>query len=310
MGNKVIQKDNRTRTYTGYNYDGYWEFVNPAWDKSLELMSKQTVSGYGIDHRNPEYDYSDVFTKYNMPYLNPKFSSWSDEYPPVINFYSAGGYFWVVPMIGSGGLNLEATLTEGFTIDYEKGILKLNEPMFLYKTDANGECYAIRAPIVKVFLWKKNYYTYTTNPSDNPETDISNPLMFFTDKMGSYPDTIMKNLNLSNLSIQVGYVQHNFITGEDTIIPSWDDTDLARDIADWELSKTCDKQIKGRIEITLDAMCFYNIDLTKRIYIAGITDEAMNITSISYNISNFTVSLTLENSRYYNRSISYQRHGE
>jgi hypothetical protein len=93
-------------------------------------------------------------------------------------------------------------------------------------------------------------------------------------------------------------------------IPSWDDTDFAEDIANWELSKICDKKIKGTIEITLDAMCFYDIDLTNRIFINGITDEPMNIIAISYNISNFTVSLTLENSRYYNRTVSYQNHGE
>jgi hypothetical protein len=134
--------------------------------------------------------------------------------------------------------------------------------------------------------------------------------MFFTAKMGIYPDTIMKDLNLSSLSIQTGYVQHDYATGEDTVIPSWDDITFAQDMADWELSKICDKKIKGTITITLDAMCFYGIDLSKRIYIAGITDEAMNITSINYNVSNFTVSLQLENSRYYNRTISLSSHGE
>ena len=57
-------------------------------------------------------------------------------------------------------------------------------------------------------------------------------------------------------------------------------------------------------------MCFYNIDLSKRIFINGITDEPMNIVSINYNISNFTVSLTLENNRYWNRTVSLPSHGE
>jgi hypothetical protein len=122
--------------------------------------------------------------------------------------------------------------------------------------------------------------------------------------MGTYADTIIKDLNLSNLSIQVGGMR-----GTD-FIPSWDDTAFATDKANWELSKNCDKKIRGTIEITLDAMCYYNIDLTKRIYIAGITDEPMNITGISYNMSNFTVNLTLENKRYYNRTVSFQSHGE
>jgi hypothetical protein len=307
MGNKVVQKDNSTRTYTGYNYSSYVQFVTPAWDRSLELMSDQTASGYGFDHRNPAYDYSDVFTKYNMPYLNPELSSWSDRYPPFVNIYNIGGTFGFVGLLG---LELEETIKEGFTIDYENKTIKFSEPKFLYRTDANGECTAVRAPIVKVFLWKKNYFTYTVNPTDDPETDISNPLMFFTDKMGSYSDTIIKDLNLSNLSIQTGYVQHNYATGEDTIIPSWDDTAFAHDIADWELSKICDKKIKGTITITLDALCFYNIDLSKRIYINGITDEPMNVVSINYNLSNFTASLTLENNRYWNRTVSLQSHGE
>jgi len=307
MGNKIVQKDNRTHKYTGYNYASYVQFVTPAWDRSLELMSNNTSSGYGFDHRNPAGDYSDVFTKYDMPYLNPELSSWSDQYPPRVEIYNVGNAFG---FIGPLNLSLETVLKEGFTIDYENGILKLSEPMFLYQTGANGECTAVRAPIVKVVLWKKNYYTYTLDPTDDPETDISNPLMFFTAKMGTYPDTIIKDLNLSNLSIQIGMVQHNYATGIDTIIPTWDDTAFAQDIADWTLSKSCDKKIKGTIEITLDALCFYGINLTNRIYIAGITDEAMNITGITYNMSSFTVSLTLENSRYYSRSISYQSHGE
>jgi hypothetical protein len=122
--------------------------------------------------------------------------------------------------------------------------------------------------------------------------------------MGTYPDTIIKDLNLSNLSIQIGGQRGT------EFIPSWDDTDFAKDYADWQLSKTCDIKIKGTIELTLDAVCFYGIDLTKRIYIAGITDDPMNIISMSYNVSNFTVTLNLENSRYYNRTVSLQSHGE
>jgi hypothetical protein len=180
----------------------------------------------------------------------------------------------------------------------------MNEAFYLGRTDANGELIAIRAPQIHLSLWKQDVYTNTTDPADDPEADVSNPQMFFTDKMGTYTDTIMKDLNLSSLSIQVG---GQF--GED-FVPSWDDTAFAHDVADFELSKVCDKKIKGNVEITLDALCFYGIDLTKRIYISGVTDEVMNITDISYNISNFTVKLTLENSRYYNRTVSFAYHGE
>jgi hypothetical protein len=311
IGDKVIRKFNETggsRSYSAYNYSSYHQFVIPAWDRSLELLSKQTVSGYGFDHQNPTYsaEYSKVFKIYHMPYLNPELSSWSDRYPPYVEIYNVGVAFGFV---GPLNLQLEKVLKEGFTIDYENKTITFNEPYFLYQEDANGECTSIRAPIVKVFLWKKNYYTYTLDPSDDPETDISNPLMFFTDKMGSYADTIIKDLNLSNLSIQEGGIRI-LPDGTEELIPSWDDTEFAKDKADWELSKICDVKIRGNITITLDAVCFYNIDLTKRIYIDGITNESMNIVGINYNLSNFTVTLQLENSRYYNRTVNLQSHGE
>jgi len=305
MGNKVIRKFDSTggnRTYTGYNYSSYQQFVIPSWDCSYERLAKNSISGEGWDYHRPDnaYLYKDVFKKYYMPYLNTNLSSWSDRYPPKIQIYSPGGSIY--------GASI-GTLSEGFTIDYENKMIIFNNPVYFYRKDNNGEIVSIRAANLKVFLWKKNYYTFTQSPSDNPETDISNPLMFFTDKMGTYSDTIIKDLNLSNLSIQEGG-RRTLADGTEEYIPSWDDTNFAKEIANWQLSKSCDKKIKGTIEITLDALCFYNIDLTKRIYITGITDETMNIISINYNISNFTVSLTLENSRSYNRTMSIQSHGE
>jgi hypothetical protein len=311
MGNKIIRKLNDTggsRTYTGYNYASYFKYAIPAWDSLYERLSKNSGTGEGIDWQKSEntHLYSDVFKKYYLPYLNPKLSSWSDRYPPYVVLYNIGKAFG---FIGELHLEVENILTEGFTIDYEKGILTLNDPFYLYQTDDRGEIVAMRAPVVQVFLWKKDYYTYTSNPSENPETDISNPLMFFTDKMGDYSETIIKDLNLSNLSIQIGGTRI-LSDGTEEYIPSWDDTAFAKDIANWELSKVCDKKIKGTIEITLDSMCFYNIDLTHRIYIEGITDEPMNITSINYDISNFIVHITVENSRYFKRTISFGSHGE
>jgi len=304
MGNKVIRKFDSTggsRTYTGYNYSSFQGYLTPAWGSSYEKQAAFSSDGYGYDYPEPGYEkeYGEVFKKFNIPYLDTNLSSWSDRYPPKIEIHSPGGYYYV--SIGA--------ITEGFTIDYENRILTFNQPKPLFRYNIYGELVSVRAPLVKLFLWKKNYYTFTEDPSDNPETDVSNPLMFFTDKMGTYPDTIIKDLNLSSLSIQIGgtYVDNEGVT---QIIPSWDDTEFAHDVANWNLSKSCDKKIKGVINITLDALCFYGIDLTKRIYIAGITDEAMNITSINYNLSNFTVSLTLENNRYWNRVVSYQSHGE
>ena len=125
----------------------------------------------------------------------------------------------------------------------------------------------------------------------------------------SYPDTILKDLNLSGMSIQVGGTR-TLPDGTTEVIPSWDDTAFATDYANWKLSQTCDKKIKGNIKITLDTVCFYNIELNKRIYISGITESVMNIISINYNMSDFTVTLELENSRYYQRSTSLPSHGE
>ena len=305
MGEKIIGKFNSTggsQTYTGYNYTSFGCMAVPSWNGAYELLAKNSGSGEGWNWHKPSNGtlYQDVFKKYSLPGLNPELSSWSDRYPPKIEVNSwSGMQLYVGDVKYSYG-----TLEAGFSIDYEKGILTMNEGFYLGATDANGELYSIRAPQIHLSLWKKNYYTYTLDSGDDPETDISNPQMFFTNKMGSYSDTIIKDLNLSSLSIQIGGQYGT------EFIPSWDDTSFAHDVADWELSKQCDKKIKGNIEITLDALCFYGIDLTKRIYISGITDEIMNITDISYNMNNFTVRLTLENSRYFNRTVSLPSHGE
>lgn len=373
MGDKVIRALNETgnsRTYAGYNYSSYNAFLSPAWDSQYEniVTPENPGSGEGWNYHKPEHAnlYKDVFKKYYMPYLDSKLSSWSDRYPAYVDIYSD----WATYGASNG------RLYEGFTIDYENKTITFNNPIYQYLTNSNGEIIAVRAPSIKVFLWKKNYYTYTVDPTDDPETDISNPLMFFTAKMGSYADTIIKDLNLSNLSIQEGgsYTKESQSTSEvqiydgvnstftlehtgqtamaitvncvilnpanysynstagtvtitsplvaddyltfyydyieTVIIPSWDDTDFAEDLANWNLSKLCDKKIKGTIEITLDALCYYNIDLTNRIYIDGITESIMNITNIDYDLSNFTVRLTLENSRNYTRTVSYSSHGE
>jgi hypothetical protein len=304
MGNKIIKTQNGgSRTYEGYNYESYERYVAPAWDASYEVLAKWSGNGYGWDWHKPEDNryYNDIFKKYTLPALDPELSSWSDRYAPYVEIYNSGGWeIYNAPSAGSGNVY---RLTEGFTIDYENSILTLNDPTFLYTTNSNGECVYIKAPIVKVFLWKKNFWTVTLDPSDNPESDIGNDLMFFTDKMGSYSETIMKDLNLSSYGIQVGYETYDGL-GNKIIVPSWDDTDFAEDMANWQLSKTCDKKIRGNITVTLDTLCFYGIDLDKRIYISGITDEIMNVISIDVNMNTFTASIELENSRSYTRTVS------
>jgi len=116
-------------------------------------------------------------------------------------------------------------------------------------------------------------------------------------------------LELTSLSIQEGLV-YNDTEGNEIVIPSWDDTDFAKDFADWELSKVCDEKISGSIDITLDTFLFYGIDLSKRIMIDGVIDSPLNITSISINTSTFIVTLKLETIRNYERTVSLQSRGE
>ena len=100
------------------------------------------------------------------------------------------------------------------------------------------------------------------------------------------------------------------MNGELDYVPSWNDTAFARDLANWELSKTAWIKHKGNIEVTLDTMIFYNINLSKRIYIEGVTPVAMNINSISYNLNNFTATIELETYKSYIRTVSLQYRGD
>jgi len=303
MGDKIISKLNdkgATRTRSAYNYSHPQGFLTPAWGASYEKIASKSSDGYGFDYPKPGYEkeYGEVFKKYKLPFIDKEKSSWADRFPPVIKVHTSGGYYYA-PI---------DKITEGFTIDYENGFITFNEPQVDLIPDTSGEIHLKRYTL-EIYLSKKDYYTVTESPTENPETDVSNPLMFFTDKMGSYPDTIMKDLDLSNLSIQIGGITYN-ADGEMEIIPSWNDTEYAKDFANWQLSKICDKKITGNIELTLDTICFYGIDLSKRIYIEGITESPMNIIDIRYNISNFTVNLSLENSRGYRRTVSLPTRGE
>jgi hypothetical protein len=204
---------------------------------------------------------------------------------------------------------LPGRLKTGFTIDYENNLLTFSEPIFCVQKNGYGEVTAIRRPQVYVCLYKKKYYTHTSDPTSNPTQDITNPLMFFTSVMGSYPITIMNNLNLTNLGIQVGgWYRESDTTWK--LVPSWNDTAFAQDYANWQLSKNCDKKYSGNIELTLDAFCYYGIELNKRLMINNVLDSALNIDSITLNISSFTASISLKNGRYYNRTVSVQSRGE
>ena len=166
----------------------------------------------------------------------------------------------------------------------------------------------------RVRLWKKNYYSWTVNPTgtgpdtEDPETDISNPSMFFTDKIGDYAETIIKPANYSQFSIQTGG-SYRDTDGNWINIPSWNDTVFAKDYANWQLSNTCDAKEQGTVELTIDAMCFHGIELKNRIKIEGVLDTPLNISSITYNIGRFTATLNLQTGREYKRTVSLPWHG-
>ena len=68
--------------------------------------------------------------------------------------------------------------------------------------------------------------------------------------------------------------------------------------------------VDNNIKVTLDTLCYYGIDLTKRININGITNAPMNILSIDIKLSDFKVSLNLDNSQPYQRTVSMSYRGE
>ncbi len=307
MGQKVIRRVSSTgkpKEYTGYDYRVVRATALPDWNADYEVLAKDSSSGYGWDYHKEEANsyYKDVFKRYRLPQLDPELSSWTDTYPPKVSVSVGWGN------VGFVSSEQDGTMLEGFTIDYENGLLTFNDPVYLQKT-INAEITSIKRPQISLLLWKKQYYSRTETPTDNPQSDISNPLMFFTDKMGDYPETIWKSLELTGLGIQVGaWYRDN--EGHWNYIPSWNDTAFAHDYADWELSKTCDIKTRGNIELTIDAMCFYDIDLSKRVNIDGVIDNPLNITSITYNIDNFTAQIDLENFRHHKRIVSIPQHGE
>ncbi len=307
MGDKVIRRFNATggtKEYPGYTYESIHTAVNPDWNDNYEVLAKNSDNGYGWDwHKSSDNDkYEDVFIKYDLPFLNPESGSWTDRYPPQVEIIIPYSLWWECSVE-------EGILTEGFTIDYENQKLTFNKPIYLFRNNDYGEADEIRAPMVSLRLWKKRFYSNTEDESDDPESDVSYPLMFFTDKVGTYPETIMELLELTNLSIQYGG-RYTDIDGNTVVVPSWNDTNFARDYAYWQLSNTAYKQTTGSVEITLDTAVTYGINLSNRIQIDGVTENALNINSMTYNISNFTVAVQLQNGQYYKRSVSLPSHGE
>ncbi len=146
---------------------------------------------------------------------------------------------------------------------------------------------------------------------------------------------VTKILELSNLNIQYGVnyknysvfatswgsqetIPHNqarifgkaILSPPHIIIPSWDDTGYATDIANLELEKYKDTKITGTLNITFDCAEFYELDLSKKIKCDGILDTPVNIVAIDYNVGSYMVSITVESMNYYKRNVSIPVHSQ
>ena len=326
MGDKIIRRFNN---YGGSKeYDGYYYYLDlaldltPAWDSSLETLARYSDEEEGFDRHPTDKNslYANVYTKYTFPFTSTDLEAYTDRFEPRIVIEAPIDSEEMKCSIGvrRGSIRdkiLQTAITGGFTVDYKNHSITFGERVFLYTEDKNGEMDSTSVPIMRLTIWKQRFISKTDTPTDNPEDpeDITSPLVFITDKMGDYDKTIWSSLQLSGLGIQYGgwYISRYDETDNAIwqYVPSWDDTAFAKDYANWKLSQNCDKKIQGTIDLTIDAICYYNIDLTKRIMIEGVLENPLNINSMTYNFNNFTVTLSLENERYFKRSISIQPRG-
>jgi hypothetical protein len=316
MGDQAIHVPGRqgeTKEYVTKMFSVQRVTCTPDWDSSLEVLARNSGTGYGFDYHPDGSAYGNVFTKYKFPSASvgdPTIggdSKWTDLVPPTVEVTRPFGS----PSVPSG---TPGRLEEGYSIDWEDGQLTLNEPFYYYDKNDKGQISHIGRPHITLILHKIKYITRTETEDDIPDVDITNPLSFITEQVGTYPLTVLGTLNLGGLSIQGGgvYVSRTGSGSSDISYnhtPTWDDTNFATDIAYWNLSRTSEPKITGTIQLTLDALLFYNIDLSKRIMIEGVLEEPLNINSISYNMSDFTVTLDVESYQYYRRSVSMQSHG-
>ncbi len=332
MGDKVIRRFN---SYGGSKeYDGSYYYLDldlrltPGWEETDEVLAKDSdiedanEIKQGFDNHSTDYNtrFADVYTKYIIPFTSTDLEAYTDRFEPRVSIEAPVGSEAMKTSVGiRRGLAesniLKTTVTGGYTIDYKNRTVTFGERTYLYTEDSKGEVDSTRAPIIRISIWKQKYLSRTNSPSDNPQDagDITSPLVFLTDKLGDYSETVWGELSLSGLGIQYGGW---YISGYDTndnaiwqYIPTWDDTAFATDYANWKLTESSDKKTSGQIDITVDAMCHYGIKLSNRIMIDGVLDDSLNITSINYNLNNFTVTLSLNNKRYFKRSVSIQPRG-
>jgi len=285
-------------------------YARPSWDTSKEVLAQNSANGYGFNYHSDSDDYSDVFRKYQLITRLEKFESWSDMFPPIVQVTK--GFGTPVSSYQAGG---EGILKEGFSVDYEDDTLTLNEPFYYYTKNDNGEMNIITAPVITLIMYKIKYVTLKDDPNPGgvpDDLESIGEMTFLTKKIGDYSGTVTKTLNLAGLSMQSGQtIRVQSGSGISTILsPSWNDTELAKDIAYWNLSNSAHKKIEGTIRLTLDAVLFYNLDLSKRIQIQGVTEYPLNIISMTYNLNDFTVTLNVSSRHYYKRTVSLPSHGE
>jgi len=339
MGDKIIRRFNdygENKEYESYYYHLDTTLtLTPAWDSTYERLASDDYEPASTDaegneisqvgtsgifrHTQEENElYKDVYTKYTIPFVSfiPEgFEAYTDRFEPKVFIHASTSS----SMKYSGGEIapgvFSPVLDEGYTIDYKNNTVTFGERKYFYTEDDDGKINSIRKPITNLRIWKQRFQARTNDPSDDPQNpgDITSPLVFITNKLGDYPETVWGSLQLSGLGIQIGGWT---ITGYDEeenpirkYVPSWNDTTFAYDLAYWNLSKTSDKKISGSVDLTIDTICHYEINLAKRIMIDGILENSLNIKSMTYTLNNFTVSLELENDRYYKRTVSIQSRG-
>ena len=301
MGNYVDRGGNQQ--FAGGDFATFTFDVTPTWDVSKELLSDVSTSGY--DFRRPapnDNSWDDVHRKFQLYDLESDPTAvnsalhWSDRYAPVVSIEPA--MFGYTNNLGNN-IGISEVITEGFTIDYKNKIITFNKPVYQQAIDAYGLPISIKSARISVMMIAEYLF---------PQLYVGSPLSFDTPQMGDYPATYRGDISLSGLNIQVG----KFYMGDDKLlhyIPAWNDTAFARDLAMFQLSKICNEKINGTIDLTLDAICTYGIDLAKQIVIPGIMDIALNVKSMSYRLSDFQVTLHLDRGYNYQRSISLQSRG-
>jgi len=232
--------------------------------------------------------------------------------------------------------DISGYLMHGFTLDGDTGLVKLHKPIYSIYTGPTTNWRSpsgMLRPLIEIYCYKETKIkreevlteseellialgidigedvadSYPDISEEQPTSD-NYDYKFKTSKFGSYPETIVGYLQLNSYSIKKSSTKIDS-KGVRSYVSGWNDLPYATDLAEWELSKTGNIKYTGNIIITLDAFYFYNIKLNSRVRMSKVSSQTFNVTNINYNISDFTVSLTIETFDPYKRTKSLQYHG-